>query len=129
MPFRVLKKTKISIFQEDLAAGKGTNWPELEVVGSIRNLSPALWKMTHLTALYLDPNSLPRLPSSISMLQNLRRLDLSSNKLRSLPSEIGDCVKLQELMLNNNYMRQLPYELGKLFQLVVSFLKHFKSLF
>ncbi len=90
------------------------------MVGQIRNLSPALWKLTHLTALYLDHNSLTRLPPSISLLQNLRRLDLSSNKLRSLPSEIGDCVKLQELMLNNNYMRQLPYELGKLFQLVVS---------
>jgi len=109
--------------KEDLAAGKETNWPELEVVGSIRNLSPALWKLTHLTALYLDNNHLTRLPPSISLLRNLRRLDLSNNKLRSLPAEIGDCVKLQELMLNNNYMRMLPYELGKLFQLVILGLK------
>ena len=60
--------------QEDLAAGKETNWPELEVVGSIRNLSPALWKLTHLTALYLDNNHLTRLPPNISLLRNLRKV-------------------------------------------------------
>ena len=62
--------------QEDLAAGKETNWPELEVVGSIRNLSPALWKLTHLTALYLDNNHLTRLPPNISLLRNLRNVNL-----------------------------------------------------
>ena len=60
------------LLQEDVAAGKETNWPELEVVGSIRNLSPALWKLTHLTALYLDNNHLTRLPPNISLLRNLR---------------------------------------------------------
>ena len=60
--------------QGDLEAGKETNWPELEIVGSIRNLSPALWKLTHLTALYLDNNHLTRLPPSISLLRNLRNV-------------------------------------------------------
>lgn len=102
---------------EDVANGKTTSWPELEITGTIKNLSPALWKLQHLTALYLNDNSLFRLPSSISLLHNLRRLDLSNNKLRSLPAEIGDLCSLRELMLNNNYLRALPYELGKLFQL------------
>ncbi len=39
--------------------------------GSIRNLSPQLWDMTTLTALYLNDNSLGRLPPDVSKLQNL----------------------------------------------------------
>ncbi len=62
--------------------GKTTNWPELEITGTIRNLSPDLWKLTHLTALYINDNSLFRLPPDISQLVNLRKLDLSNNKLR-----------------------------------------------
>jgi len=109
--------------QDEVASGKKTNWPELEITGTIRNLSPALWKLQHLTALYLNDNSLFRLPPSISLLQSLKRLDISNNKLRSLPAELGDLCNLRELMLNNNYLRVLPYELGKLFQLQVLGLK------
>jgi len=116
-------RTHHILSQEELAAGKKTCWPELELTGMIRNLSPKLWKLQHLTALYLNDNSLFRLPTSISLLQSLKRLDISNNKLRSLPAEIGDLVQLGELMLNNNYLRILPYELGKLFQLQVLGLK------
>ena len=110
------------------ANGKTTNWPELEITGTIKNLSPALWKLQHLTALYLNDNSLFRIPSSISLLHNLKRLDISNNKLRSLPAEIGDLCYLKELMLNNNYLRALPYELGKLFQLTQLGLKVTRSM-
>ena len=103
--------------QDEVNSGKTTSWPELEITGTIKNLSPQLWKLQHLTALYLNDNSLFRIPSSISLLNNLKRLDISNNKLRSLPAEIGDLYNLRELMLNNNYLRALPYELGKLFQL------------
>ena len=109
--------------QEEVAGGRSTSWPELEITGTIKNLSPALWRLQHLTALYLNDNSLFRIPPSISLLQNLKRLDLSNNKLRSLPAEIGDLSSLKELMLNNNYLRALPYELGKLFQLATLGLK------
>lgn len=71
-------------FQDDLAAGKETNWWELEISGLIRNISPSIWKLTHLTALYLNDNCLSRLPSAIGLLVNLRRLDLANNKLRYL---------------------------------------------
>ncbi|XP_029035166.1 CCR4-NOT transcription complex subunit 6-like isoform X2 [Osmia bicornis bicornis] len=104
---------------EDANSGKKSYWPELEITGSIRNLSPNLWQLTHLTALYLNDNSLQRIPSEIGRLVNLRALDLSSNKLRSLPAELGDLIYLRELLLNQNYLRVLPYELGKLFQLQV----------
>ncbi|XP_021915890.1 CCR4-NOT transcription complex subunit 6-like [Zootermopsis nevadensis] len=102
---------------EDAAAGKKSHWPELEITGTIRNLSPNLWHLTHLTSLYLNDNCLSRIPPDISRLVNLRTLDLSSNKLRSLPAELGELIYLRELHLNNNHLRVLPYELGKLFQL------------
>ncbi|XP_067215575.1 uncharacterized protein [Linepithema humile] len=104
---------------EDFQAGKKSHWSDLEITGSVRNLSPHLWQMTHLTVLYMNDNSLQRLPPEIGRLVNLRILDLSSNKLRSLPAELGDLIYLRELLLNQNFLRVLPYELGKLFQLQV----------
>ncbi|KAF7394628.1 hypothetical protein HZH68_008764 [Vespula germanica] len=112
-------RTHTIMSTEDANSGKKSYWPELEITGSIRNLSPNLWQLTHLTALYLNGNSLQRIPSEICRLTNLRALDLSSNKLRSLPAELGDLIYLRELLLNQNYLRVLPYELGKLFQLQV----------
>ncbi len=97
-------------------------------LGSIRNLSPQLWSMTHLTSLYLNDNSLCRIPADIARLTSLMHLDLSCNKLRSLPAELGDLIMLRELLLNNNYLRCLPYELGKLFQIqTLGEFKHFLS--
>ncbi|XP_017764804.1 PREDICTED: CCR4-NOT transcription complex subunit 6-like isoform X1 [Eufriesea mexicana] len=113
------RRTHTFMSTEDANSGKKSCWPELEITGSIRNLSPNLWQLTHLTALYLNDNSLQRIPPEIGRLVNLRALDLSSNKLRSLPAELGDLIYLRELLLNQNYLRVLPYELGKLFQLQV----------
>uniref|UniRef100_A0A182S859 Disease resistance R13L4/SHOC-2-like LRR domain-containing protein n=1 Tax=Anopheles maculatus TaxID=74869 RepID=A0A182S859_9DIPT len=104
---------------EDIAAGKKTCWHGIEITGSVRNLSPTLWKFEHLTALFLNDNCLTRVPHQIGQLANLRTLDLSANKLRSLPAELGELIQLRELLLNNNYLRVLPYELGKLFNLHV----------
>ena len=104
--------------QDELSNGKTTNWPELELSGTIRNLSPSVWKLTHLTALYANDNCLKSLPPSIALLQNLRRLDLANNRLRAIPAEIGDLTELRELILNNNLLRTLPPEIGKLFQLL-----------
>nr|CAB3232271.1 CCR4-NOT transcription complex subunit 6-like [Phallusia mammillata] len=109
--------------QEEAKSGKRSHWEELEITGTIRNLSPAIWRLSHLTALFLNDNQLSRISPDISRLQNLLCLDLSSNKLRSLPAELGDLVKLRELMLNHNHLRVLPYELGKLFQLQLLGLK------
>ncbi|KAK2720822.1 hypothetical protein QYM36_004635 [Artemia franciscana] len=108
---------------DDIASGKKSHWPELEITGTIRNLSPALWQLQHLTCLYLNDNCLQRIPPDIGRLTSLQHLDLSCNKLRSLPAELGDLVCLRELLLNNNSIRILPYELGKLFQLQVLGLK------
>ncbi|KAG8287615.1 CCR4-NOT transcription complex subunit 6-like [Homalodisca vitripennis] len=80
---------------EDAAAGKRTNWSELEITGSIRNLSPKLWHLTNLTCLYLNDNNLVRVPAEIQQLGLLRMLDLSCNKLRSLPAELGELIYLR----------------------------------
>ena len=139
------RRSHVILSAEDVANGKETSWCEMEIIGlfffffvyfifpislsltdfdliffqigSVRNLSPQLWNLTHLTTLYLNDNCLTRLPQDICHLTALQHLDLSNNKLRNLPQEIGDLILLRELYLDNNNLRFLPYELGKLFQL------------
>ncbi|EGT40060.1 hypothetical protein CAEBREN_19479 [Caenorhabditis brenneri] len=102
---------------EEINNGRPTWWTELEIHGKVKNLSPALWQLTHLSCLFLNNNNLQRLPPEISQLSNLTMLDLSHNKIRSLPTELGDMISLCHLYLNNNQLRVLPYELGKLFRI------------
>ncbi|KAK7603664.1 hypothetical protein V9T40_003663 [Parthenolecanium corni] len=80
---------------EEILAGKKSYWSELEITGVVRNLSPELWKLTHLTSLFLNDNSLSRLPADLSKLVNLTVLDVSCNKLRSLPQELGELIYLR----------------------------------
>ncbi|CAH1106100.1 unnamed protein product, partial [Psylliodes chrysocephalus] len=112
------RRTHTYMSPEDQASGKKSYWTELEITGTIRNLSSNLFQLTHLTALYIKNNQLLRLPPDICNLVNLRHLDLSNNKLRSLPAELGELIHLRELNLANNCLRILPYELGKLFNLL-----------
>lgn len=102
---------------KDSKQAEKKEWTELEVVGSVRNISPKLWTFTNLVALYLNDNKLTRLPAEISRLNKLQKLELSRNKLRTLPVELGDMTELRELNLNGNLLRILPNELGRLFQL------------
>lgn len=89
------RRTHTFMSAEDANSGKKSFWPDLEITGNVRSLSPNLWQLTHLTTLYLDNNSLQRLPPEIGQLINLRYLDLSCNKLRSLPAELGDLIYLK----------------------------------
>ena len=47
----------VLIFQDDVAAGKETNWWELEIAGTIRNVSPSVWKLTHLVTKHSEMTS------------------------------------------------------------------------
>lgn len=67
----------------------------LLISGSVRNLSPVLWRLSHLTCLYLNDNCLARIPPEIQQLAMLRMLDLSCNQLRSLPAELGELIYLR----------------------------------
>ncbi|KAK9879017.1 hypothetical protein WA026_003830 [Henosepilachna vigintioctopunctata] len=94
---------------EDQAAGKKSSWTELEITGTIRSLSPNLFKMSFLTALFLKNNSLQRLPADICHLINLRTLDLSGNKLRTLPAELGELIQLSLTISSNiSYVTNFP---------------------
>ncbi|KAF0307721.1 CCR4-NOT transcription complex subunit 6 [Amphibalanus amphitrite] len=117
------RRTPTFMSQEDIAAGRKSHWQELEITGMVRNISPSVWRLKHLTALYMSENSLVCLPAEIVNLTQLTYLDLSNNKLRQIPAELGDLVNMRELHLNHNLLRLLPYELGKLFNLQVLGLK------
>lgn len=112
------QRTHVIMSPEDAATGRRPDpWTGLEINGLVRNLSPQLWNMTHLTSLYLNDNCLTRLPPDIGRLTSLRHLDLSSNKLRAVPRELGELILLEELLLNDNQLRSLPLEMGRLFHL------------
>ena len=102
---------------EELTAGKFSKWSELKIESNVRILSPKIFDMRFLTALYLNDNKLTILPSEINLLDNLTYLDISNNNLRSLPTSIGDLVSLREFNISNNNLRRLPNEVGKLFLL------------
>lgn len=93
------RRTHTYMSAEEQATGKKSSWNELEITGTIRNLSPNLFQMTHLTALYIKNNCLQRLPPDICQLVNLRNLDISYNKLRSLPAELGELIHLRLVIL------------------------------
>lgn len=102
---------------EEVTSGKVSKWSELKIESNVRILSPKIFGMRFLTALYLNDNKLTALPSEINLLDNLTYLDVSNNNLRSLPTSIGDLVNLRELNISNNNLRRLPNEVGKLFLL------------
>eukprot|EP00123_Amoebidium_parasiticum_P007374 comp18077_c0_seq1/m.18687 comp18077_c0_seq1/g.18687 ORF comp18077_c0_seq1/g.18687 comp18077_c0_seq1/m.18687 type:complete len:618 (-) comp18077_c0_seq1:319-2172(-) len=94
-------------------------WTGLEFSGAgLINISPSLWKYTHLTTLLLNNNKLTAIPAGIAELKVLTKLDLSDNKLRQLPEELGSMRKLRELNLSNNELATLPYSLGKLIEMM-----------
>ncbi|KAG7250313.1 hypothetical protein CRUP_018829, partial [Coryphaenoides rupestris] len=82
------KQSTIMSLQE-AATGKKSHWAELEITGRVRHLGSSLWRLSHLTGLYINNNLLTALPPDIGRLQRLEYLNLSRNQLRTLPSEIG----------------------------------------
>ncbi|XP_035212616.1 CCR4-NOT transcription complex subunit 6-like isoform X3 [Stegodyphus dumicola] len=102
---------------DEMATRSKNEFTELEITGGVRHLSPSLWKMTNLTSLYLNNNSLSRIPAEICLLSNLAHLNVSYNKLRDVPPEMGEMTSLRELILSHNCISTIPTELGKLFKL------------
>lgn len=52
----LLRKTTTYMSSEDQASGKKSTWSELEITGTIRNLTPSLFQMSHLTGEILINN-------------------------------------------------------------------------
>ena len=92
-----------------------SSWSTLDMGGmSLKNLAPALFAYSFLTALYIPHNTLTTLPTALCKLKHLVRLDASSNKLTSVPVELGTMTTLRELLLFDNLIVNLPPELGTL---------------
>lgn len=69
--------------------------------------------------LYLQYNSLKKLPSEITQLSKLYILNLSNNKLKYLPDTMGNLQNLNELNISNNEaIEKLPKSLGQAQNLV-----------
>lgn len=94
---------------------ESSSWSTLDMGGmSLKNLAPALFAYSFLTALYIPHNALSTLPTALCQLNHLVRLDASSNKLTSVPPELGTLTSLRELFLFDNLIVNLPPELGTL---------------
>lgn len=113
------KKSKIIMSPEEAASGaKPEPWTTLDMTQvGLRLISPSLCRISHLTCLYLQQNTIQYIPAEISELRSLTILDLSNNQLQEIPAEMGKLRSLRELLLFNNKLRSLPFEIGALFQL------------
>jgi E3 ubiquitin-protein ligase LRSAM1 len=66
-----------------------------------------------LQELYLQENSILKLPNEIVHLKNLSILDISKNKLKCLPETMGELKNLKVLNLSHNKaLQKLPKSLG-----------------
>lgn len=79
----------------------------LTITGSyLRDLPPAIGRLTSLTELSFNETTFPVLPDTIGELQNLEFLNLSGNPaLQNLPDSLGKLTKLKTLMLE-----ELPHK-------------------
>jgi hypothetical protein len=80
-------------------------------------IPPDIGKLTALTELDLDHDSLFSIPPDIGKLTKLRVLELHNNCLTSLPHEIGNLVNLQTLYIFQNHITSLPPEICRLTKL------------
>ncbi|XP_066943525.1 CCR4-NOT transcription complex subunit 6-like [Macrobrachium rosenbergii] len=87
-PHRVRSHTIMG--QEEFGSGKKSYWPELEITGNIRNISPAVWSLQHLTSLYLNDNCLSRIPAEIARLEHLMRIStLKAASIKAVAFSLG----------------------------------------
>jgi Ca2+-binding EF-hand superfamily protein len=84
----------------------------------LTSIPEIVFKMTHLTELWLSNNKLSFIPPNIRQINGLRILCLSGNLLEAIPEEIGDLGELQQLYLGKNKLKNLPETLCKLISLV-----------
>jgi internalin A len=77
-------------------------------------LPAEFWRLTKLSALWLDQTELMVLPPEIGEMRDRTKLALWGNKLKALPREIGYLTKLRELYLGENRLTLLPATIGHL---------------
>uniref|UniRef100_A0A8K9V5K9 Leucine rich repeat containing 7 n=1 Tax=Oncorhynchus mykiss TaxID=8022 RepID=A0A8K9V5K9_ONCMY len=77
--------------------------------------SPEVLEQIHnLKELWMDNNSLQKIPGCIGKLRQLRYLDLAKNRIESLDTDISGCECLEDLLLSSNMLQHLPDTIGML---------------
>ena len=67
-----------------------------------------VWKLLHLTELWLDNHSLGWLPSELGDLVQLEVLSVGGNSMEELPAEICKLTKLRRFVASRNVLTTLP---------------------
>ncbi|CAM9407626.1 unnamed protein product [Scytosiphon promiscuus] len=83
----------------------------------ISQLPEELGGMHSLRSLRAHANDLETLPASVGGLVSLELCDLSSNRLMTLPNDFSYATALTRLDLSSNRLRHLPLDFGLLFSL------------
>ena len=85
----------------------------LDLLGMALEVLPdSLSKLSTLTALHVNTNSLTALPEQLHGLVALQKLNVRYNLLGALPSAVGGLKALLTLDASNNKLESLPPELG-----------------
>lgn len=92
--------------------------------GNIRNVSPKIGLLTHLTSLRIGKSHFTELPIEIGNLINLTHLNIDLSKITRLPEEIGNLTNLTHLSIKESNLNELPAEIGNLNNLKFLFLSN-----
>lgn len=72
------------------------------------NFPDTLKSLKNLQKLYLNSDSLEKLPKGILELVNIQTLSIGNNQLSGFDESFDNLKKLQKLYLNSNNLRELP---------------------
>lgn len=125
------RRQQIFMSQEDVAAGRKSNWTGVEITGEFvhtaitrRHTSVFLIRTFLLTRFFAcvyifihRTGNVRNVSPTLWQFDHLTALYLNDNNLLRLPSDIGQLLNLRTLDLSNNKLRSLPAELGELIHL------------
>nr|XP_020462548.1 leucine-rich repeat-containing protein 69 isoform X2 [Monopterus albus] len=93
--------------------------------GNLKEKRQCVSRLTNLSVLLLNNNSITALPGELLSLQNLAELNLGNNALKEVPAVLGHLESLKKLYLFSNQIKLVPPEvIDGLQNLVVLNLNH-----
>ena len=57
-PSQFPRHVNTNMSREDIESGKQSKWTAMQIDCGVKNINPYLWRMTHLTDLYLSGNKI-----------------------------------------------------------------------
>ncbi|MCH2045600.1 MAG: leucine-rich repeat domain-containing protein [Saprospiraceae bacterium] len=99
---------------------------EIDISGQdVEAVSEKIAILNSLEYIYMDNNSLKKLPKSMKKLKSLNELSIAGNKLQNdIPDVIGELTQLTKLDLSENELQELPSEILQLKNLEVLDLRY-----